>query len=424
VAGIRIDLSPSEALSGFRDIVKMMLELVDEITPELYAMLEKKAQEVGVHPADFEAIAAELPISKAQERGLHSADFEIIAAEKIPKAVVRLQEPHSPSCKNAISEPYIDPGLNLTASTPNATEQFDLAQKYFFGQGIAADYYKAAKWYLMAAESGHAHAQYWLGYIYSTGLGLGPDDEKAFKCYQKAAEQGDVTAQYKLGDMYRCDDGVDTDETGADWWLEKAPQIAFQWYQKAAEQGHIPSQYYLGHMYEKGEGVAADKKQAIECYRRADACVLGGPGIEDVLNGAESGDQMMQCMLGLFYRRGIGLEQDCNKAIAWLKKAAAQGYCEAQFELGRIYRSGERGVSASVEEAGEWYEKAAAQQMFDAMYNRGRLSEFGVAVSIHLGAEADYKKTIEWYEKAAAHGSKLAQKRLKILKSKIEGRKE
>jgi len=63
VAGIRIDLSPSEALSGFRDLAKNILDVADEITPKLYATLEKKARDMGVHPADFEIIAAELQIS-------------------------------------------------------------------------------------------------------------------------------------------------------------------------------------------------------------------------------------------------------------------------------------------------------------------------------------------------------------------------
>jgi TPR repeat protein len=38
---------------------------------------------------------------------------------------------------------------------------------------------------------------------------------------------------------------------------------------------------------------------------------------------------------------------DCEEAVSWYRKAAEQGYAEAQFNLGIMYATGE-GITASL----------------------------------------------------------------------------
>jgi TPR repeat protein len=99
------------------------------------------------------------------------------------------------------------------------------AEDYYYGRnGKDEDNEEAAKWYLKAAEQGHADAQYKLAGCYENGWGVDEDGEAAAEWYMKAAEQGHADAQYEIGYiLYNVCDGCE--EEGLEWW------------QKAAEQG-------------------------------------------------------------------------------------------------------------------------------------------------------------------------------------------
>ena len=56
--------------------------------------------------------------------------------------------------------------------------------------GATEDYKEAAKWYLKAAEKGHAQAQYKMGTMYTLGKGVYKDRIEAAKWFGKAAQQG------------------------------------------------------------------------------------------------------------------------------------------------------------------------------------------------------------------------------------------
>jgi len=118
------------------------------------------------------------------------------------------------------------------AEKGDAEAQYNLAQRYFYGDDIIVkDYLEAAKWYRMAAEQGHALAQDALGYCYNRGKGVPEDKAEGVRWYLKAAEQGNAMAQCNLGQCYFNGDGVDKDRTEA-----------LKWYRKAAEQGDAEAQ--------------------------------------------------------------------------------------------------------------------------------------------------------------------------------------
>ena len=54
------------------------------------------------------------------------------------------------------------------------------------------------------------------------------------------------------------------------------------------------------------------------------------------------------------YENGQGVAQNYAEAVKWYRKAAEQGYAEAQFNLGVMYETGE-GVAQDYAEALKWY---------------------------------------------------------------------
>ena len=68
-----------------------------------------------------------------------------------------------------------------------------------------------------------------------------------------------------------------------------------------AKQGNVGAQYLLGVMYRKGLGVPQDNMTAVKWYTLA----------------AEQGDTDAQYNLGLMYANGHGVPQDYKTAVKW-----------------------------------------------------------------------------------------------------------
>ena len=51
-------------------------------------------------------------------------------------------------------------------------------------------------------------------------------------------------------------------------------------------------------------------------------------------------DAGAQCNVGTSFFHGLHCDKDEKKAVAWWRKAAAQGHAEAQFNLGICYETG------------------------------------------------------------------------------------
>src|SRR5712692_7993308 len=64
--------------------------------------------------------------------------------------------------------------------------------------------------------------------------------------------------------------------------------------------------------------------------------------VETIEAAAEKGDPGKQCLFGLIYGfSGLGSAQDAAKAAYWFRKAAEQGYAEAQYCLAGCYQVGD-----------------------------------------------------------------------------------
>ena len=97
--------------------------------------------------------------------------------------------------------------LRRKAEAGDAKAQFDLADAFSEGQGVAKDSAKGMEWLKRSALQGYAGAQVVLGYLYQKGINTEQDPEEAAKWYKKAARQGDKnpkhaqTAQNHLSEM-------------------------------------------------------------------------------------------------------------------------------------------------------------------------------------------------------------------------------
>jgi hypothetical protein len=73
---------------------------------------------------------------------------------------------------------------------------------------------------------------------------------------------------------------------------------------------------------------------------------------------AKRGDRDAQTCVAICYLFGCGAIQNAAKAIAWFRKAAAQGDADAFVWLGQIYASG-AGVETDIEYAEKCFLRAA-----------------------------------------------------------------
>jgi len=159
--------------------------------------------------------------------------------------------------------------LTYAAQGGAALAQWKLGKMYAAGDGVAADDYKAYKYFLQIVQNYDedqtprrelpvvASAFVAVGAYNLNGIaeaGMKPNPGRARDMFQYAATNfGDADAQYNLARMYLDGAGV-----------EKDARQAARWLRVAAEKGHAPSQAMLGHLLFTGpEGVARQRAQGL-----------------------------------------------------------------------------------------------------------------------------------------------------------------
>lgn len=184
-----------------------------------------------------------------------------------------------------------------------------MALLYHNGWGVSKDSNKAADWYIKAANKGNENAirnmssldsekafnwyksnekkggkdiYYSLGRMLQYGRGTEVNKVEAHKYFLKAANLGHAYSQNMVG--YNYDEGYGGVQIN---WKE-----AVKWYQKAANQNHSGAAYVLGEFYYFGVGgVKQDINKAIDYFKKAKkGNVLNAETalkvIEDIKNGA------------------------------------------------------------------------------------------------------------------------------------------
>jgi TPR repeat protein len=200
------------------------------------------------------------------------------------------------------------------------------------------------------------------------------DYQRAYQEWKASADAGQAEAQFDLGLLYAQGLGVHRDLTEA-----------AQWYRKSAEQGNAEAQFALGQMYSRGWGVPRDEADAIRWLQMANSVESEGPPTDWAVVEA------------------YGIAKDPKEAVYWYSQAADKGHPEAQFNLARLYASGE-GVKRDQEQAARWVSASATQGY------RPALASFGERYATGRGVAQDDKLAYFWLTLAFLHGDKSVEK--------------
>lgn len=206
-------------------------------------------------------------------------------------------------------------------------------------------------------DSGDMHYANSLGYAYEFGIGTSLSIKEAMKYYDMSAKHNNALGMTNLADLYIQEDKLKKakpllvkaakKEYGYAQYLlamnffdlySENNKGALFWLERAANNDEPEALYQLGVYY--SEGGEADLAKSIKYYQRAAE-----------LNHADA-----TLALSYLYDEGISVEQDDDKALFFLKKAAELENQEAIDELAAQALSGEGNMDAK--EAEYWIKKA------------------------------------------------------------------
>lgn len=109
---------------------------------------------------------------------------------------------------------------------------------------------------------------------------------------------------------------------------------------QAAGLGYAPAQLHLAGLYQDGlKGVAANPPEARTWARRA----------------ADGGDARGMHAYGMYLFDGVGGARNRAEALAWLRKAAEHGLVDSQFNVAKLYETGDEGIAPDAVQAYKWY---------------------------------------------------------------------
>ena len=208
----------------------------------------------------------------------------------------------------------------------NTRAMVNLANCYYYGEGVGEDKYEAFELYKRAAEADDVEAMKMTGLMYYRGDGTRKNTEEFFRWTNMAAEKGDTVAMTNLAYHYKENIG----NYGK----------AFDWYKQAADAGNTSAMNDLGWMYDNGQGVKADATKAFDWFLKAAA--------------ADDFDGMANA--GTCYLYGHGISKNLREAERWLKKSAEGGNLSGMVGYGDCLQ--EKG---NVRAAIDWYERAAKE---------------------------------------------------------------
>ena len=144
---------------------------------------------------------------------------------------------------------------------------------------------------------------------------------------------------------------------------------------RAAATGYTPAQLHLASLYQDGaKGVPVNLREARVWARRA----------------ADGGDAKGMHAYGMYLFEGTGGAEDHAEALVWLKRAAERGLVDSQFNVAKLYETGDESIEADPAQAYKWYLIAARAGDGDARSAAERLAKtLPAATRTQVRAEVD-----------------------------------
>jgi TPR repeat protein len=309
-----------------------------------------------------------------------------------------------------------------------------------------ADPDKAVFWWKRAADAGDIPSLLLVARFYEGQFGFPElkDSKEALANYAKAAGLGNAGAMAALGSRLLSGDEAIRDEKKGREWLKKAIaakeysaylalgdfeenvkkdlKAALAEYERGKDAGQVDCILRTADFYLEGKGVEVDTDRGLSLL--AKAAEAGNPiasfrlavqslsgdkpdlltGYGHLLTAANGNLVEAQNELGLFYLSGKLAAADGAAGVAWLTRAAQNGYAQAQNNLATLYEKGVGGVPQNIENAGQLYSLAANQGHGPATFALARLIHQGI------GTKADPVKAWALATLAVERGETEAEK--------------
>lgn len=331
----------------------------------------------------------------------------------------------------------------------DAKAQNEVGLWYYEGRHqLDRDYKEALQWWSRSAGQGNPQAIGNMGLCYETGHGVPADSLKASELYlasirkgnkallaiqKEQARKGSVFSDMLLATCWQKGIGVTRDQTKALPYLEAAaskncvkaqrdlglallnlrkPGDAYKWFRMGAANGDLTSTFYCGKMLLEGLGVKQDKERAVDFLRKA----------------AEAGFPQAMFYMGNCCLAGNGIAANPEQVVAWYRRAAVRGSGHAQYALAGCLREG-RGTSVDFGDALFWYAQASTKGYRRAVKNLLRDTVAGSPFAIFVEGmklvnEKKYDAALEKFvlvEKADFPVGRILQARIYLADDNPEG---
>ena len=234
------------------------------------------------------------------------------------------------------------------------------------------EYTKAFEYMKKGALEGSVGAQCNLGSFYAQGIGTPKNFNAAIEWWKKAAEQGHAISMYYIATSYLDgNNGIPVDKTTALYWLTKS-----------SDYGNTEAKLALVNFYIKGDGIAKDINKAVTMLKQiidSPNCLVetktnavlqlaalyqDEESVRDYakshelwLQAAKAGNVLGMYMTGMDYIQGRGVEKNVEQSLEWIQLGADLGHPECQFQLHLYYKLG-IGVEKDENKAKDLFNKA------------------------------------------------------------------
>jgi WD40 repeat protein/TPR repeat protein len=221
---------------------------------------------------------------------------------------------------------------------------YEQALKYDEGQGTLRDPREASLYYRKAARRGHAGAQLNLGVMYALGEGIEQDDVQAVHWYQQSALQGEIYAAYNLGFMFQEGLGIDQSNGQAIVWFSKAKEQVER--EPSNPEILVKLHLNLAILYDQlamhHNDSQTNTRLSADHYAKAQACsTTFKAGLYSywkglTKNSSLKGKAASEYRLGILYLKGLGVEENTEKAMEHFEQALQLGYSDAGRKLSEL----------------------------------------------------------------------------------------
>lgn len=344
---------------------------------------------------------------------------------------------------------FYSDGISVSRDIDAAIEWYDRAIEYGNPRGYydigsiyekaefgRQDYDKALYYYTKGHECQNVSSTLALARKYEEGVGVEADPVKAFDFYKHAADHSFIkNIIVKVATLYLDGKGVEANPVMAVEYLERVhflgdaevnnllsearskctPEALLEHSIKKAEQGNHIAEYELYELYSGGKDIPQDSTKALEYLKKS---ADGGYGVAlDKLGEIEIGKRnyilaaeywenaiQVGCCLHIYtlaclYIEGnYGIQQNAQRGVELMRKAAELGNADAQNELGILYYKGDI-VPQNYAEAFKWVQMSANANSALGQNNLGMFYKQGV------GCVANPTTAAVWYEKASNQGN-------------------